>query len=144
MFSTIVVGTDGSSTADTAVGVALELTELTGATLYVVDAYQTPIGSGPVPAVAPAADDSFLVAATREAAESILAAVKARAPGLHIETRAVNGSAADGIVEVAREVGADLIVVGSKGMQGARRLLGSVPNTITHTAPCHVLIAKTV
>ena len=44
---------------------------------------------------------------------------------------------------VAVEEGADLIVVGSKGMQGARRVLGSVPNKISHHAPCDVLIVNT-
>jgi nucleotide-binding universal stress UspA family protein len=44
---------------------------------------------------------------------------------------------------VAEEVGADLVVVGNRGMKGARRVLGSVPNTIAHGATCSVLIADT-
>ena len=47
------------------------------------------------------------------------------------------------IISTADEVGADLIVVGSKGLRGTRRILGSVPNTVAHKAGCHVLIART-
>jgi nucleotide-binding universal stress UspA family protein len=51
------------------------------------------------------------------------------------------GDPAEVIVALAGECGADLLVVGNKGMQ--RRLLGSVPNTVTHRAPCSVLVVKT-
>jgi nucleotide-binding universal stress UspA family protein len=63
--------------------------------------------------------------------------------GLKVELYARSGPPAAVLVRHAEEVGADLIVVGSKGMQGARRLIGSVPNTVAHNATCHVLIAKT-
>jgi len=63
--------------------------------------------------------------------------------GLDIELHAKPGPPAAAIVRHAEEVGADLIVVGSKGMQGARRIIGSVPNSVAHSARCHVLIAKT-
>jgi nucleotide-binding universal stress UspA family protein len=53
------------------------------------------------------------------------------------------GSPADVLTELASKVGADLIVVGSKGMQGSRRLIGSIPNSVAHEAMCSVLIAKT-
>ena len=53
------------------------------------------------------------------------------------------GDPADAICEVAAEVGADVIVVGNKGMNGVRRVLGSVPNSVAHQAPCSVLIAFT-
>ncbi|WP_309233282.1 universal stress protein [Conexibacter sp. W3-3-2] len=54
------------------------------------------------------------------------------------------GEAADAILRIADEQGADLIVVGNKGMTGAARfLLGSVPNKITHHAPCNVLVVRT-
>jgi nucleotide-binding universal stress UspA family protein len=45
------------------------------------------------------------------------------------------------LVELAEHHGADLLVIGNRGMQ--RRLLGSVPNTITHKARCSVLVVKT-
>jgi nucleotide-binding universal stress UspA family protein len=53
------------------------------------------------------------------------------------------GDPAAVIISTADEVGADLIVVGSKGLRGSRRILGSVPNTVAHKAGCHVLIART-
>jgi nucleotide-binding universal stress UspA family protein len=55
----------------------------------------------------------------------------------------VSGSAADAILDTALAVDADLVVVGSQGMQGARRVLGSVPNSVAHGASCAVLIVKT-
>ena len=47
------------------------------------------------------------------------------------------------IVDAARQRKADLIVLGSKGMQGARRMLGSIPNKVSHHAPCDLLIVQT-
>jgi nucleotide-binding universal stress UspA family protein len=61
-----------------------------------------------------------------------------------VETFARVGDAADAILDVAEEHAADLIVVGHKGMTGATRfLLGSVPNKVSHHAPCSVLIVRT-
>ena len=54
-----------------------------------------------------------------------------------------SGAAADAICDVAAEINADLIIVGNKGMVGVRRVLGSVPNSVAHKAPCSVLIADT-
>jgi nucleotide-binding universal stress UspA family protein len=73
------------------------------------------------------------------------AATEARAAGVvAIETFARQGDAADAIIDVAEEQRCDLIVVGNKGMTGAKRfLLGSVPNKISHHAPCSVLIVRT-
>jgi nucleotide-binding universal stress UspA family protein len=62
----------------------------------------------------------------------------------NVETFAREGDPADAILDVAEEKGADLIVVGNKGMTGARRfLLGSVPNKVSHHAPCNVMIVRT-
>jgi nucleotide-binding universal stress UspA family protein len=64
--------------------------------------------------------------------------------GLDVETFARQGDPADAILDVAEEQRADLIVVGNKGMTGAKRfLLGSVPNKVSHHAPCSVLIIRT-
>jgi len=61
-----------------------------------------------------------------------------------VHKHARTGDAADAIIDVAEEVGADLIMVGNKGMTGAKRfLLGSVPNKISHHATCSVLIVHT-
>ena len=72
------------------------------------------------------------------------AAAKARAEGIEVQTHPVEADPADAILNVAEKVDADLIVVGNKGMTGARRyLLGSVPNNVSHHAPCSVIIVRT-
>ena len=64
--------------------------------------------------------------------------------GVKVRTFARQGEAADAILDVAEEEDADLIIVGNKGMTGAKRfLLGSVPNKVSHHAPCSVLIVRT-
>jgi nucleotide-binding universal stress UspA family protein len=64
--------------------------------------------------------------------------------GVQVETFARQGDPADAILDVAEEHNADLIIVGNKGMTGAKRfLLGSVPNKVSHHAPCSVLIVRT-
>ena len=73
------------------------------------------------------------------------AAGEIRAAGVEVEVFARQGDPADAILDVAEERGSDLIVVGNKGMTGAKRfLLGSVPNKVSHHAPCSVLIIRTV
>ncbi len=79
----------------------------------------------------------------RSAAQSMLEKVAGGVEGLDMEIHTGIGDPADVIVRLADEVGADLIVVGSRGMRGTRRILGSVPNSVAHKAGCHVLIAKT-
>ena len=146
MFTRIVVGTDGSDTAGEAVDQAIDLAKLTGATLGIVSAYQ------PVPKRriqgeqegAPA--DIAHEIGPREDVNLVLdaAAAKARAAGVEATTHPVQDDPADAILNVAEEIGADLIVVGNKGMTGARRyLLGSVPNNVSHHAPCSVIIVRT-
>ena len=72
------------------------------------------------------------------------AAAIPRGRGERVETFARVGDAADAILDVAEEQGSDLIVVGNKGMAGATRFLfGSVPNKVSHHAPCSVLIVRT-
>jgi nucleotide-binding universal stress UspA family protein len=139
VFETVVVGADGSDTAADAVRKAIELVKLTGGRLHVVTAYrheQLSAGGG---AEAPGALGS------RELAESVVAdhVSRARAAGIESEGHAKSGDAANAICDVATEVDADLIVVGNKGMSGMRRVLGSVPNSVAHHAPCDVLIAFT-
>ena len=146
MFASIVVGTDGSDTADEAVRQAIELAAATGARLEIVSAYE-PVPSPRLRAEAQQAppDVQWLVN-PREDVDATLeaAAEQARAAGLEVATHARHGGAADAILDVAEERGAELIVVGNKGMAGAKRfLLGSVPNKVSHHAPCSVLIIRT-
>jgi len=146
LFERIVVGTDGSDTAGEAVRQAVELARATGAKLDVVSAYE-PVPrsrlreeSGEVPG------DIAYAVGPREDVNVILegAAGPAKAAGVDVTTHAREGDPADAILDLAEETKATLIVVGNKGMMGARRfLLGSVPNKISHHAPCSVYIART-
>jgi nucleotide-binding universal stress UspA family protein len=143
MFKAIVVGTNGSETADIAVSRAVELAKLTGATLHVVSAYEPAparVGGSSPPAEAAewAITPHFKVDAVLDRATDI-----ARGGGVEIEVHGPKGDAASAILSVAERAGADLIVLGSKGMQGARRVLGSVPNSVTHKAACSVYVVKT-
>jgi nucleotide-binding universal stress UspA family protein len=147
MFSTIVVGTDGSETANEAVAVAMHLARQDGAVVHLVHVIKASPSGTPVAQVGSSVAVRGDVAMTREvrnAADAILEKAGAGDRDLNIKTHIATGSPADALIEVADRVDADLIVVGSKGMQGARRLIGSVPNSIAHGANCNVLIAKTI
>lgn len=146
MFNTIVVGTDGSDTATEAVRQALDLASAVRARLEVVSAYE------PVPAPRlreerrDVPEDLQWAVNPREDVEDTLstAAGMAKEAGVWVNTYARQGDAADAILDVAEGRGADLIVIGNKGMTGAKRfLLGSVPNKVSHHAPCSVLIIRT-
>jgi nucleotide-binding universal stress UspA family protein len=145
VFESILVGTDGSAAAGVAVAHAVQLTSALGARLQIVSAYE------PVPErhlrVARVHVPSDVQVNMREEVLALLESSRrdAEAAGVsRIETFARVGDAADAILDVAEEQGSDLIVVGNKGMAGATRfLLGSVPNKVSHHAPCSVLIVRT-
>lgn len=141
MRESIVVGTDGSETAKRAVTEAVRLARALGAEVHIVSAYD------PRPSALSTLSGEFVmpVEGNGDAVEATLAAAAAavRGEGLPVQTHAAGGSPADALIEVAAGVGASLIVVGSQGMHGARRVLGSVPNTVSHKARCNVLIVST-
>ena len=146
MFQSIVVGTDGSQTAGEAVREAIELAKEIGATIELVSAYE-PVSNQRLREEARQvpADMQWMVN-PREDVDATLraAAEQAEGAGVKVNTYAREGDPADAILDVAEERGADLIVVGNKGMTGAKRfLLGSVPNKVSHHAPCSVLIIRT-
>jgi nucleotide-binding universal stress UspA family protein len=146
VFTRIVVGTDGSATAAEAVRQAVDLAKLSGATLNIVSAYQ-PVSKRRVHDEQEGAPpDVQHEIGPREDVNLVLdaAASEARAQGVETQTHPVEADPADAILNVAEKVDADLIVVGNKGMTGARRyLLGSVPNNVSHHAPCSVIIVRT-
>ncbi|MCD6728348.1 MAG: universal stress protein [Solirubrobacteraceae bacterium] len=146
MLSVIVVGTDGSDTASEAVRQSIELAARLGARLEVVSAYEPVAGSRLRVEAQQAPTDVEWSINPREDVDANLAAaaVQAEQAGVPVATYARQGDPADAILDVAEETGADLIVVGNKGMTGAKRfLLGSVPNKVSHHAPCSVLIIRT-
>jgi nucleotide-binding universal stress UspA family protein len=146
VFGSIVVGTDGSETAEEAVRQAVELAGRLGATLRIVSAYEpVPAGRLREEAQQVPTDLQWMINPREDVGTTLRrAAQAAREGGVEAETYARQGDPADAILDVAEEQGADLIVVGNKGMTGARRfLLGSVPNRVSHHAPCSVLIIRT-
>jgi nucleotide-binding universal stress UspA family protein len=142
----IVVGTDGSETAKLAVQEAVRLATALDAQVHVVSAFEplrgvriagAPAGAAKVWAPLP---DAQVEATLSEAA----AAIRIANPDLPVSTHAAQNDPADALLKVAGAVGATMIVVGSKGMHGARRLaLGNVPNKVSHRADCNVLIVST-
>jgi nucleotide-binding universal stress UspA family protein len=147
MFGSIVVGTDGSETAAKAVRQAADLAKQIGASLDLVSAYEPVSSSRLREEKRDAPEDMQWMVNPREDVDATLqdAAEVVKELGVtQVTTFAREGDPADAILDVAEERGADLIVVGNKGMTGAKRfLLGSVPNKISHHAPCSVLIIRT-
>ncbi|TML03635.1 MAG: universal stress protein [Actinobacteria bacterium] len=146
MFGSIVVGTDGSDTAKEAVRQAVELARSVGAELLLVSAYQPVSRVSVNRETAQMPEDVQWMVSAREDVASLLdeAARTAGEAGVPVQTFPRQGDPADAILDVAEERDADLIVVGNKGMTGAKRfLLGSVPNRVSHHAPCSVLIIRT-
>lgn len=145
MYSSIVVGTDGSSTSHVAVEHAIGLACDTGATLHLVHAYRLPSAT---PIVAPeltgvlAMSDADVSAAASDLVAGATSEARQRGVGA-VRAHVVAGPVAEALCTVAEAEGADLIVVGNKGMHGARRVLGSVPNRVAHRAACAVLIVPT-
>lgn len=146
MYKSIVVGTDGSDTAKKAVGEATDLAKAVGAKLHLVSAYE------PIPEARlkgerrETPDELQYMINPREEVESVLGegADVIKSAGVEVETYARETDPADAIIDVAEEQDADLVIVGNRGMAGAKRfLLGSVPNKVSHHSPCSVMIIKT-
>ena len=138
MYRTVVVGADDSATAREAVMVAADVAQAGGGKLHIVTAYDPKsVTIENLPADVRYSADHPADALLRRLSELV------SEHGLEPVVHAAEGDPADAIVRVAEDVDADLIVVGNKGMKGVRRVLGSVPNSVAHKAPCSVLIADT-
>ena len=145
MFQSIVVGTDGSETAGEAVREAIELAKAVGASIELVSAYEPVSRERLREEARQAPGDLQWMVNPREDVEATLseASERVEAAGVSVNTYPREGDPADAILDVAEERNADLIVVGNKGMTGTKRfLLGSVPNKVSHHAPCSVLIIR--
>ena len=143
MLSTVAVGTDGSDTADKAVDFAIDLARRFEARLVVISSYRPVSETRLKQEQMDAPEDVQWTINPEEDVAAILSDVedKAREAGLSTTTVSSQGDPADVLVDQAEEQGADLLVVGNKGMQ--RRILGSVPNSVAHKARCHVVLVKT-
>ncbi len=142
----IVTGTDGSPSAEQAVDRAGQLALALGATVHVVNCYKSVSpGVGMAAAQGFAVSDLVSEGQLRSEAERIVAHSKERlvAQGVNTEGHVCSGDPAQALIAVAADEGAEMIVVGNRGMSGARRMLGSVPNHVSHHAKCGVLIVPT-
>jgi nucleotide-binding universal stress UspA family protein len=136
VISTVAVGTDGSETASEAVKQAAEFARRFDAKLVLLSAFK----SGPPP---PDADEANWAYSPAAQVREILSRTESEMndQGLQCTTAVDEGDAADVLVRLAGECDADLLVIGNRGIQ--RRILGSVPNSVTHKAGCSVLVVKT-
>jgi nucleotide-binding universal stress UspA family protein len=146
MFKTIVVGTDGSETAKVAVQQAADLAKNHGSELHLVMSSSAVSETRLREERQGAPDDVQHNINPNEDIEAQLKAVaESLGDDLKVRTHAKQGDPSDAIIDVAEQNKADLIVVGNKGMTGAKRFfLGAVPNKVSHHAPCSVLIVRTV
>jgi nucleotide-binding universal stress UspA family protein len=148
MYHSIVVGTDGSASAGQAVTRAVELARSgpDPASLHLVSAYQ-PLTSEQVAYLQGAMPEAYRHAVGSDMAPRTAltdAAELAGTAGIAYTTHDPHGTPTEAILAVAEEVGADLIVVGSRGLGATRRLvLGSVSSSLAHEAPIDVLIVRT-
>ncbi len=138
MFNTVLVGADDSTTARRAVEAAAEIAHMSSGTLHIVSAYESKVHSA-------TAEGEFKGLASEGDVEALLQVLSfvAKKQGLEPVLHSAKGDPADVVIKLAGDVGADLVVVGNRGMKGVRRVLGSVPNSIAHGAACSVLIVDT-
>src|SRR4051812_1568499 len=137
MISTIAVATDGSETASKAVDMTVEMARRFDARVVLMSVYGGQSAAG-------SSDERELSWNPAAQLREILARTESRLKldeGIDCVTRTGKGNPAKALVEIAGKCGADLLVIGNKGMD--RRILGSVPNSVTHNAPCSVLVVKT-
>ena len=139
MFKVVVVGADNSITARRAVEAAAEISQIAGGALHIVTAYGSKLydeGSRP---------EEFAHINSEGEVDALLQELSfvAKAKGIEPTLHGVKGPPAEVIVAKADELGADLVVVGNRGMKGVHRVLGSVPNSVAHGAHCSVAIIDT-
>ncbi|NQX49885.1 universal stress protein [Paenibacillus tritici] len=143
LFSKIVLAYDGSKASNQALERAIELAKVTpGSSLYVVHAFEFPrffIGEALAPLPASVNKDYYdLAVQTTEEVKSRL-----EAEGLNATVELLQGSPAEVILNYAKEHGADVIVIGSRGLGGIREfVLGSVSHNVVQSARIPVLVVK--
>jgi nucleotide-binding universal stress UspA family protein len=143
MIQTVTVGTDGSETAEKAVQFAFDVAEKFGAKIVIASSYR-PVSEDKVRRDQRDAPDDiqWSLNPTQEVDATLKAAAeRASERGIEAVTEAREGQPADVLCDIAEAYDSDLIVVGNRGMH--RKVLGSVPNSVSHNAPCSVVIVKT-
>jgi nucleotide-binding universal stress UspA family protein len=145
-YKKILVGTDGSATAEAAIRHAARLAKSMGAGLHVISAYSAPDPKQVSRWVQEAPQEfAGLITGTTAAEAAIDRGQRtAKEEGVDASATFVEGDAGEALIATAESEGIDLMIVGNKGMTGAKRfLLGSVPHKVSHHAPCDVLIVHT-
>jgi nucleotide-binding universal stress UspA family protein len=136
MYKHLVVGYDGQERSQKAVQAAAELAEALSATLHVVTAVPKDrfrdLDGGPERR-----------AVDVESSKTRLERLKENLSYENVTTAAVKGTPADVLLDETNRVGADLIVVGNKNVQGIGRVLGNVADQVAKKAPCAMLIVNT-
>jgi nucleotide-binding universal stress UspA family protein len=141
MISTIAVGTDGSASATEAVKMAAEMARRFDAKLVLLSAFQDS-GGPPKDRASDPAEVQWAFSSSARVREILARSTEdLRREGIDCSALVDEGDPAEVLVRLTEECGADLLVIGNRGMH--RRVLGSVPNTVTHKAPCSVLVTKT-
>jgi nucleotide-binding universal stress UspA family protein len=139
MFDVVLVGADDSTTARRAVEAATEIAVMSSGTLHIMTAFN------PGKRVDASQTREFQHLSTESDSDALLQSLSfiAKKRGLVPVLHAAKGDAADVLIEKAKEINADLVVVGNRGMKGVGRVLGSIPNSVAHGSPCSVLIFDT-
>jgi nucleotide-binding universal stress UspA family protein len=142
MISTVAVGTDGSDTASKAVETAADMARRYDAKLVLISAFSDSKDDGPANLSGSSLEIQWATSPAARLTEQLeRAQATLRASGIECSTMIEEGDPAEVLVSLAERCGADVLVIGNKGMQ--RRVLGSVPNTVTHKAGCSVFVVKT-
>jgi len=144
----VLVALDGSKSADRALDFALDLAKKYSAEVTLISVFDTPSVSLLVPGIVftPTSTARYLEE-LRDFHERVLSEALKKAnrynSRLKVTKKLLQGRAAEKIVETAREIECDIIVIGNRGLGGIKELLlGSISNRVANQAPCPVLIVK--
>jgi nucleotide-binding universal stress UspA family protein len=141
-FHRLVVGTDFSDLADTAMARAMDVAA-DGAQVRLVHAWMTPSMIGPENAMVIGEVRAAMSDDAQKRSSELLARYRKAYPRVSIEMDVCESPAQEALVERAEALKADVIAVGSHGRRGVRRfVLGSVAETTVRHAPCSVLVAR--
>ena len=145
-YTKVVVGTDGSESSYLAVDRAAQLAADASATLVIACAYVPADPRAVSQAADQLGDEAYKIRGDNPAEDIVRTATdRAQAAGAtEIDARTVKGAPVETLIKLVDEVGADLLVVGNKGLSSLTgRLLGSVPADAARRATCDVLIVHT-
>lgn len=139
----IVLATDFSEGAESAIDVAARMAAAWGAKITLVHVYELPLDFGmPTALLSSELIEQSMARAAEVALQEVTQRLTVRGVAAGFLLRV--GSASQKIQNVAAEVGADLIVVGMHGMRGRSNLIGSVAERVIRTATRPVMVVPTL